>query len=281
MLDLHNHTTASDGVLAPSALIERAHHKGITDIAVTDHDTLGGLAEAVRSGQKLGVNVYQGIEISATRDDGGSLHVLGYGFDLNAKPLTKAIELLRNARELRNEKICLKLQENGMQITISELKEIAPSTIGRPHFARLMIEKDYVSDATEAFDKWLGVGCPGYVDKEVLTPAQAIEAIQQSGGIAVLAHPLIYAKDAKKLEALLEKLSSLGLDGVEVYYGSYSEAERSMIRCFADRFGLLPGGGSDFHTDPHPLGPGFPADIEREWRQRIHPLTLAEVSGAH
>ena len=167
-----------------------------------------------------------------------------------------------------------------MQITIDELREIAPSTVGRPHFARLMIEKGYVTDAQEAFDKWLGVGCPGYVDKEVLSPAQAIAAIKQSNGIAVLAHPLTYAKDAKKLESLLQKLAGLGLDGVEVYYGSYSEAERSMIRCFADRLRLLPGGGSDFHMDPHPLGPGFPPDIEQEWRRRIQPLDLTEVGRA-
>ncbi len=280
MLDLHNHTTASDGVLAPSALIERAHSLGITDIAVTDHDTLGGLDEACSTGEALGVNVYQGVEISATRENGGSLHILGYGFNRDAEPLSSAIKLLRNARELRNEKICVKLQEHGMEITISELKQIAPSIIGRPHFARLMIEKGYVDDAYEAFEKWLGVGCPGYVDKEVLSPAQAIKAIKQSGGIAVLAHPLIYAKDAQKLEALLEKLVSFGLDGVEVYYGSYSDAERSMIRCFADRLNLLPGGGSDFHADPHPLGPGFPIEIEAEWRRRIKPLNRAEVNGA-
>jgi len=280
MLDLHNHTTASDGVLAPSALIERAHSLGITDIAVTDHDTLGGLDEACSTGEALGVNVYQGIEISATREDGGSLHILGYGFNLDAEPLLSVIDLLRNARKLRNEKICVKLQEHGMEITISELKRIAQSIIGRPHFARLMIEKGYVNDINEAFEKWLGVGCPGYVDKEVLSPAQAIETIRQSGGIAVLAHPLAYAKDAKKLETLLEKLTRFGLGGVEVYYGAYSQAERAMIGCFADRFDLLPGGGSDFHSDPHPLGPGFPLEVEAEWRRRIKPLNRAEVNSA-
>lgn len=269
MLDLHNHTTASDGALSPTALIERAHENGITGIAVTDHDTLAGLPEAQAAGQRLGVEVYSGIEISATRDNGGSLHILGFCFDLESESLKAAINKLRAAREGRNVLICEKLSSLGMPISIEELSAIAETTIGRPHFAKIMIEKSYVESAHEAFDKWLGTGCPAYVDKEVLSPAQAIEAIHSAGGLAVLAHPLIYAKDAKKLETLLESLVAVGLDGVEVYYGSYTPGEINMVRCLADRLGLIPAGGSDFHTDPHPLGPGLPADVTEAWKKRF------------
>jgi 3',5'-nucleoside bisphosphate phosphatase len=269
VLDLHNHTTASDGSLTPTALIERAHRHGITGIAVTDHDTFAGLDEAKAAGRRLGVEVYSGIEISATRGNGGSLHVLGYCFDIQSASLNAAVKKLRDAREGRNINICAKLTELGMPIKIEELEAIAETTIGRPHFAKIMLEKGYVDSANEAFDKWLSNGRPAYADKEVLSPAEAIEAIHSAGGLAVLAHPLVYAQDAKQIENLFQGLAAVGLDGVEVYYGSYSAGEITMLRCLADRHGLIPSGGSDFHTDPHPLGPGLPDDVTQNWKSHF------------
>jgi len=278
VLDLHNHTTASDGVLSPAKLIERAHEKGITGIAVTDHDSLAGLSVAGERGRALGVDVFGGIEISATLNGGRSLHILGYCFDLESSALNSAIQKLRAGRSGRNERICEKLTDLGMPIKIEEVQAIADGTVGRPHFARIMVEKGYVNEPLIAFEKWLGTGCPAFVDKEVLSPAQAIAAIHDAGGIAVLAHPLTYAKDAKKLEDFIAKLAAVGLDGMEVYYGAYSPGEIIMLRCLADRFKLLPGGGSDFHYDPHPLGPIFPRDVTARWTEILVPL--AAVGGA-
>lgn len=260
MIDLHNHTTASDGALSAAALVERAHGLGIRVMAVTDHDTVAALPAARVAAERLGVRLLAGVEISATHD-GGSLHVLGYLFDETHLALRDTLAKLIGGRDARNLTIVRKLTDLGMPLTIDEVRARADGTVGRPHFAAAMMARGYVGSVQEAFERWLKDGRPAFVDKEVLTPAEAIDVIHDAGGIAVLAHPLTYGRSADKIEPLIRSLAADRIDGIEVDYGPYSAGERGMLRCFADRYSLLATGGSDFHRDPCPVAPAIDAAL--------------------
>lgn len=251
MIDLHTHSTASDGKLSPADLMAHAHEVGIEVLALTDHDTLSGLAEASEAAARLGIELIPGVEISAENDP-GTMHMLGYFVDPADEELAETLAWLRGGRDDRNKIILKKLAELGCPLEWDEVAVLAGGeSMGRPHIANAMIARGYVATFTEAFDKYLGKGAAAYTDREKMTPELAIEKILKSGGLPVLAHPQTLSLSDEELSDLLGRLSSQGLVGVEAHYYSHSEEETILYCALAEKHGLLATGGSDFH------GPGM------------------------
>ncbi len=248
MIDLHTHTTASDGTLSPSKLIEQAKAQGLEAVAVTDHDTVEGIAEAVDAGREHGLEVVPGIEISAEYAK-GTLHILGYYINSSDERFRHAITVLQKARLERNPKMIHNLQKLGFNITMEDVaRQAETGQVGRPHFAQVLVQKGYVRSAQQAFDKYLKKGAAAYEEKFRFTPAEAISHIAACGGIAVLAHPctLNYGTGVK-LESMVSEMMQYGLQGIEVYYTDHSRSQTALYERIADKFSLLITGGSDFH----------------------------------
>ncbi|MGZ4112997.1 MAG: PHP domain-containing protein [Tumebacillaceae bacterium] len=240
--DLHAHTTASDGTFRPRELVELAKQKGLAAIAVTDHDTTGGLQEAQLAGQELGVEVVPGIELS-TEFEGKEVHVLGYFYDPDNEELRELTRKMRDDRVHRMDKMIVKLHEAGVEITREEVvAEAQGGAIGRPHIARVLIRKGYVADIPEAFSKYLASGRPGYVERMKLKPEEAVDVIKRAGGVPVVAHPGLFDKDY-----LFDTLVPLGLVGLEAYHPDHSDDKRRHYEALAKHHGLIATGGSDFH----------------------------------
>ncbi|AOY57378.1 MULTISPECIES: PHP domain-containing protein [Desulfococcus] len=253
MVDLHVHSTASDGTHTPAELILRAEAIGLKAFAITDHDTVAGARAAAAAGIPASMHFFTGVEISAAfprfYPARGSFHVLGYGMRLDDPAMENALALLRTARRNRNPDMVERLRNLGMDISMDELHADAGNVqVGRPHIARLMIRKGYVKTFDEAFDRYIGAGRPAYVDKYRIECETAIGLIRNAGGIAVLAHPgLLPPADGLDFEELVRGLTDLGLGGIEVYYPSHSPAETALYRKTAERFGLVATGGTDYH----------------------------------
>ncbi len=253
-IDLHTHTTASDGSMTPTELIRHAFDKGLAAVAVTDHDTVSGVAQALEEGDRLGIEVIAGVEISV--DFSTEMHLLGYFLDGHCEPILKTLEELRERREERNPRIVNKLNELGFDITMEEVNGNAGGgNTGRPHIARVMIEKGYVKSMDEAFEKYLGAGRPAYFKKDKLLPREGIAEITRSGGIPVLAHPFFIGLPYGQLDQLVGVLAGYGLKGIEAYYSWHTEEQTSSLLRIARKHGLLVTGGSDFHGS-------FKPDIE-------------------
>lgn len=255
--DFHTHTVHSDGTVTPKELVSLARERELSCIALTDHDTLSGVEEAQAQGRRIGVEVIAGVEISV-KCDFGTMHILGYFVDRNSKVLQEGLQSVQDARAKRNPKIIEQLNAAGIRISMEEVRAASGGgQIGRPHFARVLLEKKYVKSMQEAFDKYLGKGKPGYVDKRTLSSREAIQLIEASGGIAVLAHPKMLKLDDQPAEfnRTLETLQSEGLKGLEVYSSCQSAAESTRYRKTAQRLGLIMTGGSDFHGDNRPSAP--------------------------
>jgi len=247
-VDLHLHTTASDGVMTPSGIVRYAQAKGLQAIAITDHDTIGGLVEGMSEGRKIGFEVIPGIEISAEHSP-GSMHLLGYFFDIDHPLLTERLQFLQKARAERNPKIVERLNRLGIRITYKEVVEASGGgQVGRPHFAQVLLEKGYVRSFQEAFERFLKKGATAYVDKFRFPPAEALHFIREAGGVAVLAHPnTLDVKGSAELEALLVQLVKNGLKGIEVYYPEHTVLHMAQYKVLAERHGLLVTGGTDYH----------------------------------
>lgn len=264
-VDLHIHSTASDGTLSPGDIVREARSLGLAAIALTDHDTLEG-ARAALSLEPAGFpEILTGVEISAEPPEGfpggGSLHVLGYGVALDHPDLNRELETLRGAREDRNPRILERLGTMGIHLSMADMSLHAPDgTAGRPHIAQAMIRKGYVATFDEAFDRYIGKGKPAYVDKYRVSASDAIRLIRAAGGVAVLAHPgLSVGSDEERLEGLLASLLPAGLGGVEVYYPEHDASQTALFEAAARRHGLLMTGGTDFHGHVKPgiqLGKG-------------------------
>jgi len=259
-IDLHAHTTASDGSLTPTELVGKAHALGLVALAVTDHDTLGGLAEARAAAQEIGLDLVPGVELSV-EDDAGRFHLLGYGFDSEDAALADTLITLRRSRAARNEQMAQKMRALGLPVTMDDVRAEAgedAQVIARPHFARALIKKGIVASVQEAFDKYLSTGKPLYLPKEVLTPHDAIALIHGAGGVTVMAHPGLVPLDEAALADRVESLTREdSLDGIEAYYSQHSRADTDRFLALAARLDLLVTGGSDFHglAKPHvPLG---------------------------
>lgn len=248
MVDLHVHTTCSDGGLAPAEAVAYAHARGLGALAITDHDSVEGNDEAMRAGREVGLPVVPGVEISS-QWEGVTFHLLGYGLSRLTERVRATFAFLVESRRRRNPLMIKKLRALGVDITLEEvLAEAGSSLVGRPHFARVLLRKGAVSTTQQAFDRYLGRGAAAYVHKERLTPTQSAELIREAGGVMVLAHPGILEEERPNaLSDVLAHLLPLGLAGIEAYYSRHSPDQVSRYAAVARRHGLLVTGGSDFH----------------------------------
>ena len=243
-VDLHSHSTASDGACAPAVVVREAHRLGLSAIALTDHDTTAGLAEASAEGERLGVRLVPGVELSAVEDD-QETHILGLHLH-DISPIDDKLAGLRVMRRDRAMKIVELLNANGVRITFeSVLEQAGDAAIGRPHVARALIAEGWAVDARDAFDRYLASGRPGYVGKERLSIPDAIALIHRAGGLAIVAHP---AQGGTRQR--IRVLADHGLDGVEVKHPSHLPDDIQRLSALVEEFGLVPSGGSDWHGTP-------------------------------
>jgi len=257
-IDLHIHTTASDGTLAPSEVISQALKLKLKAIAITDHDTLAGSKEALQAGIPSPLNFLTGVEISAAPPrfyaGSGSFHLLGYSIRLDDPALNQALEKLQQARKNRNPAIISRLNDLGIAITLDEVRqEAGEGQLGRPHIAKLLVKKGFVESMNQAFDRYLGADGPAYVDKFRIECRKAIALISDAGGIPVLAHPgLLKCKTHGQFGDLIAGLKKMGILGVEVFYPEHSPEQTQLFAELAQQQHLMLTGGTDFHGSIHP-----------------------------
>jgi hypothetical protein len=247
LIDLHTHSNASDGSLAPGELVTYALQKGAAAIALTDHDTVAGLSEALRVAEASHFELVPGLEISAAYT-GGGMHILGYFIDHDDPFLQQELEHLQEARRERNPKIIVRLQELGIPITYDQVLSLSGGQIGRPHIAQAMLQIGAVQSLDEAFKHYLTKGAPAYVEKFRFPPDRAISLIRQAGGIPVLAHPFtLNCTTREQLIRLLQELKEQGLQGLECLYSEHTSEQTGEYLALAEKLDLLVTGGSDFH----------------------------------
>jgi predicted metal-dependent phosphoesterase TrpH len=257
-IDLHIHSTASDGTFSPADIVALALRLPLGAIAITDHDSIAGSREALISGIPSELGFLTGVEISAepppSYAGAGSIHILGYGIRLDDPELNGTLEKLQNARRERNPQIIARLNKLGIAVRLEEVeKEAHDSQPGRPHIANVMLKKGMVSSIDEAFDRYLGNGKPAYIDKFRIESSHAIELINAAGGIPVLAHPsLLELETDDQLDDILEEMIAMGLKGLEVYFSEHSIEQTHRYAELSRRYGLLMTGGTDFHGDIQP-----------------------------
>ncbi|MBQ3852610.1 MAG: PHP domain-containing protein [Lachnospiraceae bacterium] len=265
MIDLHTHSNKSDGSFTPAELIDLAVQKGITYIALTDHDSIEGIDEAKRRAEEISsssdtkISVIPGIEFS-TDWNGRDVHVVGLNIDHTNKEFVGKLDFFLDSREGRNRKMAENLRNVGIGISYDALlKSFPDSVLTRAHFARYLYEYGYVRSTHEAFERYLGPDAPCYVPREKITPVQAVEMTLMAGGIPVLAHPLIYKFGDEKLRELIAEMKEYGLVGIEAMYSTHSSEDEEYIKALAKECGLKISGGSDFHGTNKPgidLGTG-------------------------
>lgn len=269
-IDLHVHTTASDGELSPEETMKEAFRNGVEILSITDHDTLEGLEKFVPEN----IIFIPGVEISARFEK--TLHILGYGFDIQNTVLRETLCDLQKKRSFRNKLMLDKARSIGLELSMEELQEMAGNDIiGRPHFARLMVKKGYVDSYEEAFEKYLGKGKALYIEKDRLTPEKAIELILDAGGIPVLAHPYQTGLEEEKLEEFLKTLKKYGLMGIEVFYPEHTNKMIEKYLELSKKYDLLVTGGSDFHgksTALSSFGIDIPFRYIREFLKKLRIL---------
>lgn len=254
-VDLHTHTTASDGIYSPTDLLHRAKEVGLHVLALTDHDSSGGLDEAAEAARSLDIDFIPGIEIN-TDVGGGEVHVLGYFIEYQRPAFQSILQVLRDARVRRGQRMVELLNEEGISVSWERVREIAQGAVGRPHVAKALMEAGYVQSIGEAFDKYIGKGCPAYVPRYKLTPQDAVHLIASANGLPVIAHP-VDLPGLDELRNWLPGLCEAGLVGLETYYGPYTTAQEQALHALADKYDLIPTGGTDFHgpgIHPTPLG---------------------------
>jgi predicted metal-dependent phosphoesterase TrpH len=234
--------------MSPSEIVRYAKAKGLQAIAITDHDTIEGLEEGLLEGEKIDFEVIPGIEISAEHSL-GSMHLLGFFLDIHHPTLNERLGYLQKARAERNPKIVERLNRLGIGLTYEDvLKASGGGQVGRPHFAQVLLEKNYVGSFQEAFERFLKKGAPAYVDKFRFTAKETIHFINEARGVAVLAHPnTLNMNGYSELETLILRLIEEGLKGIEVYYPEHSPLEVARYKTLAERYGLLMTGGTDYH----------------------------------
>jgi predicted metal-dependent phosphoesterase TrpH len=256
VIDLHSHTTESDGTYTPAELVKAAATIGLDALAITDHDTLAGYRAAKPLAAEAGLRLICGIELSTKLQSPArkTVHLLGY-FPEN-EPRPEFIEWLlamQAARRDRNRRLAAKLQSMGIDIRIEEVEALGRSMAGRPHFARLMVQKGYVPNTTEAFDRYLDESAPGYVDRDEPSLQEGIQRISGAGGVSSLAHPIRLGKrDHGEEEELIAQIAALGLDAIEAYHSDHDGTDVRRYLSYADKYALKVTGGSDFHGDNKP-----------------------------
>lgn len=251
-VDLHVHTTFSDGSLTPAEVVWLAVDVGLAAIAVTDHDGVDGNAEAYAEGAQQGLEVIPGVEISCDFTP-TNVHIVGLFIDPTNAELTEALVDVREYRKRRNPKILAKLAELGIYLELEEVAAKAGGrTLGRPHIAEVMVDKGYVASFQEAFDRYLAHNKPAYVGRRRISAEEGIALIHGAGGLAFLAHPGVYALPPRILENMVYKLARAGLDGVEVKYSDHLPTDSAFLGRIVDEYDLLASGGTDFHGAAKP-----------------------------
>lgn len=260
MIDLHVHSYKSDGSLTPSELISLALEKGLSAIALTDHDTTDGLREFDESAKSKPIEAIPGIELS-TEYEGKDVHIVGLFIDENQPDFQKHLKNFVASRDMRNEKMCANLRHAGLDISYDALKKEYPgSVITRAHYGTYLVKTGACKSVADAFSQYLGDHTPYFVAREKVTPDEAVILIKKAGGIPILAHPILYHMSAQRLELLVSRLVTAGLMGIEAVYSTYTTREENQIRRLADKYHLLLSGGSDFHGLAKPklqLGTGY------------------------
>lgn len=273
-IDLHTHSYASDGSLSPAEVIKAAKNANLKAIALTDHDTIDGVREALEAAGQLDIECIPGIELSAFYKN-LEVHIVGLFLNIDDPKLNQRLNDFRMIRENRNTRMIEKMQAAGVDITMEKLRKLeGDAVITRANIARYLLHIGYIQSINEAFDKYLSPGMPFFVQKTGVTPKDAIEAIRENGGIAILAHPLTYKFTLQELIECIETLKSYGLQGIETYYSTFSDADHRDMKRLADKYGLLHSGGSDFHGNVKPhiqIGKGMgklviPYDILEKMR---------------
>ena len=270
-IDLHVHSNRSDGTFSPRQLVDYAMEKGLKAFALTDHDCIDGLEEAIQyadtlkkkaeEGQSLQVpEVIPGIEFSTEYQE-QDVHILGLYIHYQEASFQKQLKAFVDSRISRNQKMCRLLTDTGLSVTYEDLlAEFPDAVITRAHYAKYMLNHGYINSMAEAFERYIGDRCPCYVPREKITPVQAVELVLKAGGVPVLAHPLLYHMSDSRLDALISQLTEAGLLGLEAVYSTYTAAEERQMRRLAAKYGLLISGGSDFHGENKPgldLGTGY------------------------
>ncbi|MFC2013262.1 PHP domain-containing protein [Chloroflexota bacterium] len=243
-VDLHLHSTVSDGCLSPAGVVREAANLGLKVIALTDHDTVEGIVPALEAARNFsGLTVIPSIEISTDVAE-GEAHVLGYFIDYTDRKLLSKLERMRDARRERVRRMIAKLNHLDIDVEWQRVQEIAGSgSMGRPHLAQAMLEKGYINTIEEAFNDYISRGCPAYAEREKMTPVEAVEIVLQAKGLPVLAHPLTVDNP----EAMVAGLKEAGLVGIEAYYGGYTADEINRLVKLVGKFDLIATGGSDYH----------------------------------
>lgn len=275
-IDLHTHTTASDGSLTPTQLLEAAHESNLSALAITDHDTVDGLAEGRSAADRLAVEFVPGIELNCESDD-YHVDILGYFIDAASSALTELLEKIREARVARAKQMVARLQRLGAPIEYSDVAALASGRIvARPHVAQALVACGFVPDVSTAFRSLIGRGGPAYADRYRLAPAQGCQLIRRAGGVPGLAHPIPpdrLRSDPLRLVELLPSLREAGLGALECYYPGYTPKVINRLEVLAAHFGLVPTGGSDYHGPWRPDRPlgcvSVPADTPAKLREQI------------
>ena len=250
-IDLHTHSNKSDGSMTPAELVRHAKAGGLAAIALTDHDSIDGVYEALSEGERCGIEVVPGIEMSAKSDT--ETHILGYYIDITNHNFLEKLEEARQTRKLRNKITCEKIRACGFDITEKDAEaQAGGSVIGRAHFARAMVKKGYVGSVKEAFDKYLGSGKPCYSGRQNFTAEECIKIIKDAGGVAFAAHLHLMRKSDEALFDYLKELKKAGLCGIEGYYTEYTPEMQKKFMGFAKELGLIISGGTDFHAGMKP-----------------------------
>jgi predicted metal-dependent phosphoesterase TrpH len=255
LVDLHMHSTASDGIYSPGELLHQASDVGLRVLALTDHDSTNGIEEAAQVARTLDIELIPGIEIN-TDGSGSEIHILGYFPEYQRAAFQHVLQVLRDARVHRGERIVERLNEQGIQIHWERVRQLARGAVGRPHIAEALLEAGYVKSIPEAFEKYIGTNCPAYVPRYKLTVEDGIHFIASANGLPVMAHPADMLTSGT-LYKWLPRLCAAGIVGLETYYGQYTLDIERQLRTLADKYHLIPTGGSDFHgpgIHPTPLG---------------------------
>lgn len=259
IIDLHTHSTESDGTLTPEELMQEASHVGLSAIALTDHDSIDGIKKARPIADSLGIELISGVELSTSYQE-QEIHIVGLFLDETNELLCQKLQQFRECRDQRNEKMVQALQKEGLSITMEGLLSENPDcVITRANIARYLLNHKQIRSIQEAFERYIGDRCSCYVGREKISPVEAVELIKQAGGIAILAHPLLYHMSTARLITLLSELKLAGLTGIEAIYSTYSTSDEQQIKRLAKEFELCISGGSDFHGKNKPniqLGTG-------------------------
>ncbi|MCQ2521502.1 MAG: PHP domain-containing protein [Lachnospiraceae bacterium] len=259
-IDLHAHTICSDGSLTPTELVNLGIQKGLAALAITDHDSVAGIEEAMQAANGKDIEIIPGVELS-TEYEGQDIHIVGLYINYREASFVNHLQKFIESRDLRNEKMCKRLQEEGIDITYDALLSMYPGcVITRSHYAGYLYEKGYIKSRVEAFERYIGDHAKCYVPREKITPAEGVSLILNAGGIPVLAHPILYHMSDNRLDTLVKTLKESGLVGIEAVYSTYKPADERDIKRLAIKYDLALSGGSDFHGDAKPgleLGTGY------------------------